>query len=310
MLRVLFVFFLLSTKSVYSEYEIKDNSLVSPFTSLYWVPYGSTILEPQFVRLTSDVKSSQGGIYNTKPLIARDWEVVILFHVHSSKALVGDGFAFWYTQAPPSHGPAFGNREKFRGLAIFFDTYANQNGEHSHDHPYISAMINDGTKQYDHDKDGTLTELAGCSSNFRNNDYSMATIRYANNQLKVSLKYQGATNPVDCFTIDGVHLPTGYYIGVTAATGDLSDNHDIYSIHTYELDLTRKDDPFVDYSQVEPSADHEPAPRARVEDSPPSKTGRIFTFFLWLFIISFIVGGGYFGYKYYKRRQRQSKRFY
>lgn len=72
-------------------------------------------------------------------------------------------------------------------MAVFFDTYANQNGEHSHEHPYVSAMINDGSKHYDHDKDGTLTELAGCSSNFRNNDYSMATIRYANNQLKVSI---------------------------------------------------------------------------------------------------------------------------
>jgi len=25
-----------------------------------------------------------------------------------------------------------------------------------------------------------------------------------------------------CFKVDGVHLPTGYYFGVSAATGDLS----------------------------------------------------------------------------------------
>ncbi|CAH8554699.1 unnamed protein product [Schistosoma mattheei] len=228
------------SKVVHSSYHIRDNSLVPPYSGPHWVPYGSTIIEPQFVRLTSDVKSNQGGIFNIKPLFARDWEVVILFHVHSPKTLVGDGFAFWYTQHPPSSGPAFGSRDKFRGLAVFFDTYANQNGEHSHEHPYVSAMINDGSKHYDHDKDGTLTELSGCSSNFRNNDYSMATIRYANNQLKVSLKYQGATDPVDCFTVDGVRLPTGYFIGISAATGDLSDNHDVYSIHTYELDVGRK----------------------------------------------------------------------
>nr|CAH8857109.1 unnamed protein product [Trichobilharzia regenti] len=310
MLVIILTFCLVLTKPVYSQYEIRDNSLAPPFTNLYWKPYGTAVIEPGFVRLTSDVKSSQGGIYNTKPLITRDWEVIIAFHVHSPKVLVGDGFAFWYTQHPPSHGPAFGSREKFRGLAVFFDTYANQNGEHSHDHPYISAMINDGTKHYDHDKDGTLTELAGCSNNFRNTDHSMAYIRYNNNQLKVSIKSEAMADPVECFTVDGVHLPTGYYIGVTAATGDLSDNHDIYSIHTYELDRSLKDDPFADYSRIEPSAEHESAPRARVEDSPPSKAGRIFSFVFWLVMIGFIVGGGYFGYQYYKKRQRQMKRFY
>lgn len=32
-------------------------------------------------------------------------------------------------------------------------------------------------------------------------------------------------------------LPTGYHLGVSATTGDLSDNHDILSIKFYELDL-------------------------------------------------------------------------
>ena len=35
---------------------------------------------------------------------------------------------------------------------------------------------------------------------------------------------------------EGVRLPTGYYFGMSATTGDLSDNHDIVSIKTYELD--------------------------------------------------------------------------
>ena len=33
-----------------------------------------------------------------------------------------------------------------------------------------------------------------------------------------------------------MRLPTGYYFGMSATTGDLSDNHDIVSIKTYELD--------------------------------------------------------------------------
>jgi hypothetical protein len=40
-----------------------------------------------------------------------------------------------------------------------------------------------------------------------------------------------------CLSVQGVRLPTGYYFGMTAATGDLSDNHDIMSVRLYELDL-------------------------------------------------------------------------
>jgi hypothetical protein len=39
-----------------------------------------------------------------------------------------------------------------------------------------------------------------------------------------------------CFDVAGVKLPTGYFIGFTAATGDLSDNHDILTVKFYELE--------------------------------------------------------------------------
>lgn len=48
-----------------------------------------------------------------------------------------------------------------------------------HVHPYISAMINNGTLHYDHDRDGTHTQLAGCSSKLRNLEYDThISIRY------------------------------------------------------------------------------------------------------------------------------------
>lgn len=40
----------------------------------------------------------------------------------------------------------------------------------------------------------------------------------------------------ECFSVHGVKLPTGYFFGVTATTGDLSDNHDILSVRLFELD--------------------------------------------------------------------------
>jgi len=36
-------------------------------------------------------------------------------------------------------GPVFGSKDFFSGLAIFFDTYANQNGEHAVSHDIINC---------------------------------------------------------------------------------------------------------------------------------------------------------------------------
>lgn len=57
-----------------------------------------------------------------------------------------------------------------------------------HQHPYVSAMVNNGTLHYDHDRDGTHTELAGCSSLFRNKEHAtFMAIRYEGHTLKVSI---------------------------------------------------------------------------------------------------------------------------
>lgn len=57
-----------------------------------------------------------------------------------------------------------------------------------HPHPYISAMVNNGTLHYDHDKDGTHTELAGCEAPFRNKDHdTYVAVRYYNYRLSVNL---------------------------------------------------------------------------------------------------------------------------
>ena len=55
-----------------------------------------------------------------------------------------------------------------------------------HQHPYVSAMINNGSLHYDHDTDGTHTQIAGCEAQFRNKNYDThMAIRYEDNTLKV-----------------------------------------------------------------------------------------------------------------------------
>ncbi|CAG2122051.1 unnamed protein product, partial [Medioppia subpectinata] len=137
-----------------------------------WDFFGSTMVTTSFIRITPDQQSRVGGLWNKIPFDFRNWEVQIQFKVSGhGKDLYGDGMAFWYIRDPLRPGNIFGNSDFFVGLGIFLDTYANQNGIHSHGHPYISAMVNNGTNHYDHDRDGTHSELAGCESKFRGIDH-------------------------------------------------------------------------------------------------------------------------------------------
>lgn len=80
-----------------------------------------------------------------------------------------------------TEGPVFGSVDRFEGLGVFFDTYDNErahvslpcdteSGKHRvdevlvqrHTFPYVMAMLGDGMKSYDNNKDGSDTELAGC----------------------------------------------------------------------------------------------------------------------------------------------------
>ena len=118
-------------------------------------------------------------------------------------------------------------------------------------------MISNGTLHYDHDRDGTHTQLAGCEAKFRNLEHdSYVAIRYEQNKLSgnhacmtyfhkffnnsfftVSIDIDNKAAFKPCFEVSGVQLPTQYYRGMSAATGDLSDNHDIIAVKMYELDL-------------------------------------------------------------------------
>lgn len=62
-----------------------------------------------------------------QPCFLKDWEMHVHFKVHGTgkKNLHGDGIALWYTRDRLVPGPVFGSKDNFHGLAIFLDTYPN-----------------------------------------------------------------------------------------------------------------------------------------------------------------------------------------
>ena len=71
--------------------------------------------------------------------------------------------------------------------------------------------------------------------NYRNTrDIARVRISYiaAKGSLKVSYDVKNNNYFQHCFEVSNLQLPNGYFFGVTAHTGDVADNHDIYHFHT------------------------------------------------------------------------------
>jgi len=298
------------------DFQRREHSLIKPYQGAgfgvpNWDFLGSTMVTSNYIRLTPDTQSKQGAIWNKVPCRFRNWEIQIQFKVTgTTKDLFGDGFALWYTRERMQNGPVFGSKDQFSGLAIIADTYSNHNGPHNHNHPYLSAMVNNGTLSYDHDRDGTHTMIGGCEVKFRNIPHeTYIAIRYEDDKLTVSHDLENRRSWAKCFSIDGVRLPTGYFFGISSTTGELSDNHDIVSIKTYELDTPNKKEE--DRNNIEPEAEYAPSPRDHVEDPAPSSMSGVKMFFLLLLGVLGCIACLVIGVMIYQNQQENSrKRFY
>lgn len=300
------------------DYMKREHSLIRPYQGSgmrmpYWDFIGSTMVTNNYIRLTPDVQSKQGAIWNSVPCFVRNWELQVHFRVHGKEGdLFGDGLAIWYAKEKMKSGAVFGNQDYFQGLAVILDTYSNHNGPHNHQHPYISAMVNNGSLHYDHDRDGTHTQLAGCEAKFRNLEHDThITVRYERDVLTVSTDFANKAAWKECFSVKDIKLPTGYYFGISAATGDLSDNHDILSIRLFELDLPDDPKDEEDRSNILPSAAFFESPREHVDDPKQSAMSGIKLFLLMLVGALAIIACIVIAIMLYQKHQENSrKRFY
>ncbi|KAF4528690.1 hypothetical protein B566_EDAN015502 [Ephemera danica] len=203
----------------------------------FWEYGGNAIASAESVRITPSLRSQKGGIWTKEKTSFDWWEADVTFRVTGRGRVGADGLAFWFTESKGGYdGPVFGSVDQWVGLAVIFDSFDNDN---KHNNPYIMAMVNDGTKVFDHQNDGSTQLLAGCLRDFRNKPFpTRAKIEYYQNVLTVSF-HNGMTNNEEdfevCMRAENVLLPKAGYFGVTAATGGLADDHDVLSFLTTSI---------------------------------------------------------------------------
>ncbi|WAR11229.1 LMAN1-like protein [Mya arenaria] len=168
-----------------------------------------------------------GSVWTKTPANYEHWSIEVVFKVTGRGRVGADGLAVWFTEMKGIEGPVFGSNDYWKGLAVFFDSFDNdgQNNPNSaHNNPYIMAMNNDGTKQYEHQKNKPFP--------------IRAKIEYYQKVLTVFFN-SGLTNNKDdfelCLRAENVELPKSGYFGVSAATGGLADDHDVLAFLTHSL---------------------------------------------------------------------------
>jgi lectin, mannose-binding 2 len=223
------------------------------------------------------------------------------FKIHGKSQLFGDGFAMWITKDRGEQGPVFGGKDNFEGLGIFFDTY--KNNRPGVVFPMVMAMVGDGKTPYDKDNDGKASELTGCSARGirQANVPTKVRVTYFQDKfLKVELQYKSDNEWTECFNVENPPtLPTVTYLGFTAETGELSDNHDIISINAKNLYTTT------------PPGGRTPGGFKKPPRPVPSrkKKGSWTWFFTKIILVVLAIGGGYVGYTVWRTSQKKAHRF-
>ena len=260
----------------------------------WWDFGGTTVVRAnEYIRLTGEHPSSAGWLFCRLPFTATNWEIEVEFKISGKGNLFGDGMAMWLTKDRAEMGSVFGMKDKFEGLAIFFDTYKNHRPGVVF--PYVMAMVGDGIVSYDQANDGKANELAGCSARgLRNNNIATKAkiTHFHEKQLTVELMFKNEDEWTKCFEVPNIKLPNAPYLGFSAETGELVDNHDIVSVETRNL-----------YS---PSGQNRQGGATTRRRKGKKNSGGIgfFGYLLRFLGLGVVVVGLYAGYTAYRARQR------
>ncbi|KAJ8517503.1 hypothetical protein ONZ45_g5303 [Pleurotus djamor] len=281
--------------------QLRTHSLYAPYIDQdlqnRWWDFGadSYVNTNKYIRLTRPAASQMGWLWSRLPITAQNFVVEVEFKISGeSSHLYGDGLAFWITKERANPGPIFGNQDKFTGLGVFLDTYANS--RHSYSFPHITASLGDGQTPYDYGNDGDSTSIGGCSANFRRtNVATKLKLTYIKDKvLDLKIQYKAWDDWSECFRVENITLPNAPFIGFSAMTGEVFDSHDIISVTSSSAIVTAQ--------QSTKKTKKSIFTRPSYENEDEDESSWFGTFFKILLFVG-VCGGGYYGYvNYYKRR--------
>ncbi len=230
---------------------LESHSFEPPFTEVdssgdltvnkHWRDSGHALVSKNFVRLTPDRQSKKGALWSRRNLGVDRFTSTLKFRISGQgRSFFGDGIGLWVTSsAYYTEGDLHGTQEHFYGVGIIFDTF--KNTENLAQHRDVTILVNDGSKTVEH----MVEDVKGCTANVRYHneradftakDASRAQVTITDAHLKVMVDERNTGDWIDCVELPLEGLSQGWlkdaYIGLTASTGQLADNHDVISMVT------------------------------------------------------------------------------
>jgi mannose-binding lectin 2 len=118
--------------------------------------------------------------------------------------------------------------------------------------------------------------------------------------LRLELQYKADDEWTQCFEVPNFKVPPVAYLGFSAETGELTDNHDIVSVHSYNMYRKTPSDSKPASGKTESG---KKLPKPVKEKSEGGGGG--WTWFLVKFVLfGLALTGAYVGYTVYRTRQR------
>jgi len=207
--------------------------------------FGNTVVNSNFIRLTPDRQSKKGAVWSKGKTNRAEMTAMLKFRISGqAKTFFGDGIALWFTnQGMWTEGDFHGSQETFKGVAVILDTF--KNTEYAYAHRDVTVLINDGSKTYEMMTD----DITGCDVDVRYHnaradfsvlDASRLLVRFSDDGKKISIETdaKNSGNWLEC--VKNIDLPfdQGWlkesYIGITASTGSLADNHDVLEFKAWD----------------------------------------------------------------------------
>jgi len=226
------------------------HTVQSPFSAAtHWVHSGAATVLRDRVRLTAlNERSAAGQLAHTLRNAHTAWQATARVQVSGDASVGADGMALWFTTVLPAELAAaadeaqallFGCPERFEGVGVVVDTY--DNGRHG-SFPVAMLVWNDGTQRITqaaaHHVDGErhAFELGACALDVRNSGAAQLRLTYRHDRTLLLEVRAGAEAAFRECAHARLELPPTAFFAFTAASGDLTDNHDVLSFEFVPLD--------------------------------------------------------------------------
>ncbi|OLL24428.1 L-type lectin-like domain-containing protein [Neolecta irregularis DAH-3] len=181
-----------------------------------WDQYGSVQVYSDRAILSA-YKSHVGALWAKLSNPHEGWVAEYEIKVDGPEYGGGKGIALWYTSERGKGGLVYGNQDKWDGLGLFIESSSNGRS-------ILNGHLNDGSIEYTKLSQSSLQAFSSCALSYRNRGRQIIKVQHVEHSLRVEV--DGKL----CFETNQVVLPVGYYFGISAASADLPDTHELYSI--------------------------------------------------------------------------------